>query len=494
MRLTRIRISGYKHLKEVELNAENTNPGNLPVYFCAGLNGTGKSAFLEAVALIFSRISQNELPGFGFEISYELFLEGKTVAVTVHPEEERELGRLHIVAGEEVFHSFEGNEKYLPHKVFACISGQNSQMNQLLSEGARDSIISDIYDAGRENLQEQIGQLVRYLTELRENPRVLFLDEEMAGLILFVLCAWKPRKENGYTGMRAKLLQKLSNGFIPAVLSITAEREKIETPLFSELLYHRKEAEEQRNKRLATWMSEDEGQVTAAYCMTGEKENFCAEGISERYMNPLPLLIALLQAKNSGEMKECHILFQRKAGEDFLTERALSDGELMWLGRMGLVLLARQAESDNCLFLFDEPDVHLNESWNVDFTANLQELIRAPEGIMHHNFLVTTHSSLLLTDAPPNQIFLFGRKGRELRIRQIPISLFAASRSEISQNMFETRAEIGAYADQQVEEILEKEEDPRRLYDYISKMGPGIRRYQLLDKYLNITGEWDGCI
>lgn len=488
MRLTRIKIDGYKHLKKIEFDARDTDREKLPIYFLAGLNGTGKSAFLEAVALIFSRISQNELPGFAFEVSYEMFVEGEMVPVTVCPGKNRELGRLHIKAGDEVFHSFENHEKYLPYKIFACVSGQNSQMQQLVLDAAKDSISSDIYDAGVEERPEEIGELVRYLEELQQNPRVLYLDEEIAGMVLFVLCAWKPREDSGYIKLRERLLQKLGNGFYPKVLSVTAEKEQIETPLFSELMYTKDQAEEQGNTQLASWVSEDDGRITAAYCMTGEDGSFCAETITERYVSPLTLLIILLQAKNSGELQECHVLYQRKKGADLLTERSLSDGELLWIGRMGLVLLARQMEADNCLFLLDEPDVHLNESWNIDFVSYLQELTTIPECKegMHHNFLVTTHSSLLLTDAPHNQIFLFGRKNGKVQVRQIPISLFAASRNEVSQNMFQISAKIGSYADRESEEVLRKEEDPEKLIAYINQMGPGIRRFQLWDKYFEL--------
>ena len=487
MRLTRIKIDGYKHLKKIEFDAGNTDREKLPIYFLAGLNGTGKSAFLEAVALIFSRISQNELPGFAFEVSYEMFVEGESVSVTVCPEENRELGRLHIKAGNEEFHSFENYEKYLPYKIFVCVSGQNSQMRQLVLDAAKDSIFSDIYDAGIEERSEEIGQLVRYLEELQQNPRVLYLDEQIASLVLFVLCAWRPREDSDYIKLRERLLQKLGNGFYPRILSITAEKERIETPLFSELMYTKDQAKEQGNTQLASWVSEDDGQITAAYCITGDNDSFCAEQIAERYVSPLTLLINLLQAKNSGEMRECHVLYQREKGSDLLTERSLSDGELLWIGRMGLVLLARQMEADNCLFLLDEPDVHLNESWNIDFVAYLQKLTTMPDSKegMHHNFLVTTHSSLLLTDAPRNQIFLFGRKNGEIQVRQVPISLFAASRNEVSQNMFQISAEIGSYADRQSEEVLRKE-DPEEIADYINQMGPGIKRFQLWDKYFEL--------
>lgn len=361
-------------------------------------------------------------------------------------------------------------------------------MRELVADAARDSILSDIYDAGKEDGEEEIGQLVRCLDELRQNPRILYLDEETANLVLFVLCAWRPRENRDYTKLRKMLLQKLSNGFCPAVLSITARKERIETPLFAEMMYNRKEAQDQGNDQLASWVSEENGRITAAYCITGGEEDFCARQIADRYVSPLTLLVSLLQAKNSGEMQECHVLYQRKKGSDLLTERSLSDGELLWIGRMGLVLLAKQLETDNCLFLFDEPDVHLNESWNVDFVSYIQKLIEMPENgeNLHHNFLVTTHSSLLLTDAPRNQVFLFRRKEKGVYVRQIPISLFAASRNEISRNIFQADMEIGSYAAARSEEILAREEDTERLLAYIKQMGPGTKRFQMWDKYMEL--------
>lgn len=486
MRLIRVKIDGYKHLKKIKFDAGNVDRENLSIYFLAGLNGTGKSVFLEAVALIFSRISQNELPGFSFEVSYEMFLKTESVQVTVRPEENRESGRLHIEAGDEVFHSFEGHEKYLPYKIFVCVSGQNSQMQQLVLDAAKDSIFSDIYDAGKAEQPEEIGLLVRYLEELQQNPRVLYLDEEIAGLVLFVLCAWKPQQDSGYIEQRKELLKKLGNGFCPKVLSITAQKDAISDPLFSELMCTKREAEKQGDMQLASWVSEEDGQITAAYCITGEDEDFCAAGIARRYISPLTLLITLLQAKNSGEMLQCHVMYQREKGTDLLAEHSLSDGELLWIGRMGLVLLAGQAETDNCLFLLDEPDVHLNESWNVDFVSHIQKLTVTDQKVLHHNFLVTTHSSLLLTDAPKNQIFLFERTNGEIQVQQIPISLFAAGRNEISEKMFQTSAEIGSYADQQLEEVMGKEEDPDKMLAYINQIGPGIKRFWLWDKYLGL--------
>lgn len=103
MRLTHLTVSRYKHLKHVVLDADGTRE-DFPVYFCIGLNGSGKSTLLEALALIFSRISQNELPGFWFELEYDIRYGGETVHVAVCPGKDHRKGKLCIrVNGGEPF-------------------------------------------------------------------------------------------------------------------------------------------------------------------------------------------------------------------------------------------------------------------------------------------------------------------------------------------------------------------------------------------------------
>lgn len=50
-----------------------------------------------------------------------------------------------------------------------------------------------------------------------------------------------------------------------------------------------------------------------------------------------------------------------------------------------------------------------------------------------------------------------------IRGKKVSISLFAVSRNEFSQNMFQTCAEIGRYVNRQSEEVLRKEENLEKL-------------------------------
>lgn len=480
MRLLRVALKNYKHLKQIDLAvSESGGRENFPAFFCIGLNGSGKSAFLEALALIFSRISQDELPGFWFEVEYEVSVDGKNAHVTVRPEAEGGPGRLAVIIDGRQYFSFEGREDYLPRKVVVCVSGFNSQMKQFLGEDARNSIASDIYDAAKED-PDKIQSLVKCMDQLNRNPRMLYLDEEMAPYVLFALCAWNSGSEDGYDGQRKELFCRAGEEIEPLALSLMAE-EKIDGALLRQLF-----------EELSDWVSEGENaSEEKSYRRAGfelrHEGGVCHPKIKRAYENPLQLLTLLAQARESDELRECHFFFKKGRGSELMNEKALSDGELLWLARMGMVLAASQGETDNCLFLFDEPDIHLNESWNVEFVRRLEQMTWR-EQRRNHCFWITTHSSLLLTDALPDQVFLFERDGDDVRAGRVPIPLFAGNRQEISRNVFRNGAQIGEFADRRVREML-REQNPERLEQYIEQTGAGIWRFKLLEKYYENTEE-----
>lgn len=235
-------------------------------------------------------------------------------------------------------------------------------------------------------------------------------------------------------------------------------------------------------------MSTGEEGLTAGLLMEGMGRSCFVRRVCEEYSNPLQLLTVLLRALHAGELKECHIQFQTGEGEPFLNEQALSDGELLWAARMGLILFASLEENDNCLFLFDEPDIHLNENWNVEFISSLERLSQRGTGETAGNcFWIATHSSLLLTDALPGHVFLFEREEGEISVRKVPVSFFGAGRPEISESVFAGSARIGEYAKRRIELVINNSEiKPEQLMEFIDSTGAGIQRFRLLDKYYSM--------
>ena len=66
MKISRLKISGYKNLKNLEMDFEK----DVSLIALIGDNGSGKSNVLEAIAIIFSRLSMEEMIDFDFELEY----------------------------------------------------------------------------------------------------------------------------------------------------------------------------------------------------------------------------------------------------------------------------------------------------------------------------------------------------------------------------------------------------------------------------------------
>ena len=63
MKLEYLYVDGYKGLKELSIYfKEQSSP--VSIDFLTSRNGSGKSSVIEALGLIFTRIMQDELPGF----------------------------------------------------------------------------------------------------------------------------------------------------------------------------------------------------------------------------------------------------------------------------------------------------------------------------------------------------------------------------------------------------------------------------------------------
>ena len=136
---------------------------------------------------------------------------------------------------------------------------------------------------------------------------------------------------------------------------------------------------------------------------------------------------------------------------------------------------------DNTLFLYDEPDVHFNDDWNRDFIQCLYEIC----GERGHEFLIATHSTLMLTDAMYEQVYLLENlPGGRTKMEEVNISTFAAGRDEISRQVFQAES-IGAFAEGFVQERI-RTNDPEKIEETIGKMGPGYRRFCMYEQLYSL--------
>ena len=530
MRLERVKIQNYKCLRNVtvDFSAPAGENGLFSAQFLVGVNGSGKSCFLEALGLIFTRAMQGEVPGFPFDLQYRIH--GPRAHVRARPADARSTrpGKLVVSVTEdgrtEKFDHIP--EEYQPRRIVACSSGTNHLMDSVLLSSPRASLASDLYDLalrGDQESQDEMSRLLEQYRALDANPRVFSIDDKNAKLVVPALFAVIPGFQSrgdaqGYFALRESLVERIDRRLIPAAFSLTVDETRLQqfleqqgnSPQYGLLakLFRRKPAEQ--GGPLHSWMvrrpllpgpGEDGGDLesqamermsqTAVFCYErwpedGPEERVWNRRLSEEFDgDPMVLLNVLAAGLRSGILRDIQFAFRREGSAAMLGLETLSDGELMWLARMGLVLMSRLPRSTETLFLLDEPDVHFNNEWNMDFVNILRRCSQLPGQDLDHEFVITTHSTLLLTDVYEEQIHLFSSDERGVRVLTPSISPFAAQQDELSRRLFSAQP-VGSYAMERVQAALERAQTPEDLEELIRETGPGYQRFRLYEQYFRL--------
>ncbi len=88
----------------------------------------------------------------------------------------------------------------------------------------------------------------------------------------------------------------------------------------------------------------------------------------------------------------------------------LSEGELQMLTVLGLMRITR---ADNCLFLLDEPDTHLNPLWKLRCFEDIEDSLTNDAGLGsagESQVLLTTHDPILLGSLMREQVHILRRE------------------------------------------------------------------------------------
>jgi ABC-type glutathione transport system ATPase component len=186
-------------------------------------------------------------------------------------------------------------------------------------------------------------------------------------------------------------------------------------------------------------------------------------------------------------LQEVNIFFKRRKSsqEDQVNIKPplmllnwLSDGERSFLGRMCLFSLLGDTES---LILLDEPEVHFNDYWK-------RQIVYVIAKVMHrraNHAVITTHSSITLTDAKNDHIIVLNRDGTfTSETFQPTIRTYAADPSDIIVNIFNAPEATGAQSVERIREALrpnrnDKENQQKELRELLTEVGPGYWSYQI---------------
>src|SRR5438477_8766766 len=132
MRIEELRIVGYQILRDITIRPIQTLPmpdsRRLPssIDLLVGVNGTGKSTLLRALAIIFQCLEQdNSVPPFGFAITYVLDKQSKKIFISnLDSKTDTILSHFRFHLGEDQEDLISKiKEEYLPRHIIALTSG-----------------------------------------------------------------------------------------------------------------------------------------------------------------------------------------------------------------------------------------------------------------------------------------------------------------------------------------------------------------------------------
>lgn len=127
----------------------------------------------------------------------------------------------------------------------------------------------------------------------------------------------------------------------------------------------------------------------------------------------------------------------------------LSDGESQLLHTVGAV---RLFGSSDCLFLFDEPETHLNPSWRTRFHLDMQQAIG--EQFMSQ-MLLSSHSPFLISSLHREAVFHFERIDGRTEMAPTATETFGASFEVLIKKHFGLRSAISQTAVDAIRERLQ---------------------------------------
>jgi hypothetical protein len=103
-------------------------------------------------------------------------------------------------------------------------------------------------------------------------------------------------------------------------------------------------------------------------------------------------------------LDDVQIFVKHKHADDLITFEQLSEGELQYLTVLGLMRITHQ---DECLFLLDEPDTHLNPIWKLRYFDDIEKVLKQDDDEIikgDSQIIITTHDPMMIGSLRREQV------------------------------------------------------------------------------------------
>lgn len=173
--------------------------------------------------------------------------------------------------------------------------------------------------------------------------------------------------------------------------------------------------------------------------------------LGEDDSDPFPIFKTLYQWQKQSLLNDVSMTIKKHNLEDLLLFDWLSDGEKVFFGRMALLYLMKS--KPDSLILLDEPETHFNDYWKRRLVDVIDDNLRD----VSNEVLISTHSSIALTDAFKSEITVLSKKenteGKVIAF-SAPIQTFGSTPSEIMRTVFGNEDVVGQRANEFLDMVL----------------------------------------
>ncbi|MEX2566995.1 MAG: AAA family ATPase [Cyclobacteriaceae bacterium] len=414
MQLKKLYIKDYKILKDFTIEFPFDFKKYISVFI--GVNGSGKSTILEAIAQIFSSTLLQENARFGFELVYsirhsEMLEKTSTTSafhteylwVTLKADKEGDVIKAVVDSAEgSNFYSGDITEK----KKMVVVDASGSRKEIKTYSVLPDNII--IYYSGLSEIMKELCQ--PHLDKLSESYRkgnianrdFFYFESDHFGIILTSLLSFEYGEIPEFLKEKAKIV---------GMQSIQIQLQKPEWAKGKATDFWGAQGEV---KNFLKYLDEDSASVENLQNPDNSKGigNIVIEGWQDDVIN-----ITIVSQHKLFEIRE-HLVEERKLfeilnimladgllkdikfsllkeGEEYQSFGILSEGEQQAIIIKGLTELLSKK---NSLFLLDEPDTYLHPKWQRKFISDIENVIESGYEA-ENSFVIATHSPQLLSNA-----------------------------------------------------------------------------------------------
>ncbi len=461
MKINSLYIKDYRLLKDLQIPFGEKGVlarEDYSLTVLAGLNGSGKSTILRALGEIYTAIKADQPCDFDFRFSYELSSGNK---VSVDYSNEREDLYIVKVDGEEQ-KGFD--DKYKPQDLVVHTTGLEHLWEEIAVETEDQTVSDDLLNKDKltSRVQEQ-PTLPKAKTIKSSSRRPFFLFRNQAAP-LFSLCGllrWQHEEiaedliSEVFEQLKIKRLVGFSLDFqLHPSLSRYEEFNRL-VELCDEHIQqgamHKLIFDVVKNEKLLPGFVRGKSGFYEAF--KDLEELLYPENDVPAVLCGVEIFFETKQLSEDENEEENDI--DQELSRDkikILPFSWLSDGEQNFLSRMAMLTLM---DGKDAIILMDEPEVHFNDYWKRKIVMMIDRVLRDS----HNHLILSTHSSILLSDAPIGQVIYIEKVDGRATAMVPDIPIYGSDPGRIMINLFDTETTKGEYQHERLKWALENLDD-----------------------------------